>query len=63
MNIGYLSDIFPKTSETFVANEISGLSNNHNIRVFALKSEEGMVPPKVHVTYFKKRLIKDGFSS
>jgi glycosyltransferase involved in cell wall biosynthesis len=63
MNIGYLSDIFPKTSETFVANEISGLSSNHNIRVFALKSEGGMAPPNVPVTYFKKRLVKDGLSS
>lgn len=63
MNIGYLSDIFPKTSETFVANEILGISNHHNIRVFALKSEKGMVPVNVHVTYFKKRLVKDGLSS
>jgi glycosyltransferase involved in cell wall biosynthesis len=63
MNIGYLSDIFPKTSETFVANEISGLSNHHNVRVFALESKGGMVPSNIEVTYFKKRLVKDGLSS
>jgi glycosyltransferase involved in cell wall biosynthesis len=63
MRIGYLSDIFPKTSETFVLNEITGLLRSHEVNVFALESEKVNIPEDLKVTYFKKRLVKDGISS
>ncbi len=63
MRIGYLSDIFPKTSETFVLNEITGLSKTHEVEVFALEKEAVRIPEDLRVTYYKKRLVKDGISS
>lgn len=63
MRIGYLSDIFPKTSETFILNEVAGLGKSHGVRVFALESEKVKGTENFDVTYFKKRLVKDGLSS
>jgi glycosyltransferase involved in cell wall biosynthesis len=63
MKIGYLSDIFPKTSETFVVNEVMGLAQSNKLRIFSLEAGKGNVPNNVDVTYFKKRLVKDGLSS
>lgn len=60
MNIGYLQDIFPKTSETFVYNEIKGLKKANDIKIFAIEREEGLPTEGYDVIYFKRSLLKAG---
>ncbi len=60
MNIGYIQDIFPKTSETFVYNEIQGLSKTNSVKVFSLEQKEGKPAEGYDVVYYKKRLFREG---
>ncbi len=63
MNIGYLSDIFPKLSETFVYNEIMGLKKNNVISVFSVESEGDLPLENIDVVYFKRRMLREGKGS
>lgn len=60
MNIGYIQDIFPKTSETFVYNEIIGLKKTNTIKIFSVEREEGLPTKEFDVVYFKRRFLKEG---
>lgn len=59
MKIGYVLDKFPKTSETFIYNEVEGLSNKHDISVFSIDKSPDEIPDKVDIIY-SDDLYKEG---
>jgi len=60
MNITYVVDMFPKTSETFIANEVEEhINNNHNVNVLSLEKTPNKIDIKIKkVNYLDKISVK-----
>jgi len=64
MKVAYIRSVFPKTSETFILEEIVALRRlGHDVRVYAKRLEYSYIQPKViesgilsHVLHLRKRL-------
>ncbi|MCK4615192.1 MAG: glycosyltransferase [Thermoplasmata archaeon] len=63
MKIGYVLDNFPKRSETFVLNELLGLSLKHDVTVFALGAEVGLDIPEHITAYYPRKRLSDHIHS
>jgi len=61
MRIGYVQDMYPKLSETFVYNEIAGLAKYHEMSVFSIEKAnvDRPVPDNISVTYHNTSRGKD----
>lgn len=54
MRIGYVLDKFPKTSETFIYNEVESLSKKNNLTVFSIEDVSGEGSHDLDVKYGNK---------
>lgn len=56
MNVAFLTELFPKLSETFILNQITGLiDDGHSVRVFATRAAD---EPKTHSEIDEYSLIE-----
>lgn len=58
LNILYVVSYFPKLSETFILNQVTGLLDlGHNVYIYAVKKEEALVHDDFYTYQLAKRII------